>query len=116
MTLLLAITVGCLYACALFMILRRSLVKLIFGLSLLSHGTNLLIFTAGGLTRGHPPLIPADATTITPPYADPIAQSLILTAIVISFAVLAFAVVLLYRVYQTIGTENMDMLRAPDRK
>jgi multicomponent Na+:H+ antiporter subunit C len=114
MTLLLALTVGCLYAAALFMMLRRSIVKLIFGLALLSHGTNLLIFTAGGLTRGHPPLIPEGATTLQQPYADPIAQALILTAIVISFAVLAFAVVLLYRVYQTIGTDNMDMLRAPD--
>ena len=114
MTLLLAIVVGCLYASALFMMLRRSIVKLIFGLVLLGHGTNLLIFTAGGLTRGHPPLIPGDKVTITQPYADPVAQALILTAIVISFAVLAFAVVLLYRVYQTIGTENMDKLRAAD--
>lgn len=114
MTLLLAIVVGFLYASALFMMLRRSIVKLIFGLVLLGHGTNLLIFTAGGLTRGHPPLIPAGKVTIEQPYADPVAQALILTAIVISFAVLAFAVVLLYRVYQTIGTENMDKLRAAD--
>lgn len=114
MTILLAIVVGGLYAAALFMILRRSIVKLVFGLVLLSHATNLLIFTSGGLTRGRPPLIPADQTTISQPYADPIAQALILTAIVISFAVLAFAVVLLYRVYQTIGSEDMDKLRAAD--
>lgn len=114
MTLLLAIVVGGLYAAGLFMILRRSIVKLVFGLSLLSHGTNLLIFTSGGLTRGRPPLIPEGQTTLEQPYADPIAQALILTAIVISFAVLAFSVVLLYRVHQTIGTEDMDKLRAPD--
>jgi multicomponent Na+:H+ antiporter subunit C len=114
MTLLMAIVVGGLYATGLFMILRRSIVKLVFGLSLLSHGTNLLIFTAGGLTRGRPPLIPDGQMTIEQPYADPISQALILTAIVISFAVLAFSVVLLYRVYQTIGTEDMDSLRAPD--
>jgi len=114
MTLLLAIVVGGLYATGLFMILRRSIVKLVFGLALLSHGTNLLIFTSGGLTRGRPPLIPVGQTTIEQPYADPIAQALILTAIVISFAVLAFSVVLLYRVYQTIGTEDMDKLRASD--
>ena len=91
MIILLAIVAGGLYATALFMLLRRSIVKLVFGLVLLSHGTNLLIFTSGGLTRGKPPLIPAGQTTLEPPYADPVAQALILTAIVISFAVLAFA-------------------------
>ena len=51
MATLLAIVVGCLYAAGIYMMLRRSLFKLILGLVLLSHGANLLIFTVGGLTR-----------------------------------------------------------------
>lgn len=114
MVMLLAIVVGGLYAAGMFMILRRSIVKLVFGLILMGHGTNLLIFTSGGLVRGKPPLIALGEETLQEPYADPIAQALVLTAIVISFAVVAFAVVLLYRVYQTIGTDDMDQMRATD--
>ncbi len=46
--------------------------------------------------------------------ADPLPQALILTAIVISFAVLAFALVLIYRTYQTLGTDDLDELKATD--
>jgi multicomponent Na+:H+ antiporter subunit C len=96
------------------MMMRRSLVKLIIGLILLSHAANLLIFTAGGLTRARPPLIPAGALQPVGPYADPLPQALILTAIVISFGVLAFAVVLLHRTHQVTGTEDLDDLRTTD--
>ena len=54
-----AFVIGGLYAAGLYMMMRRSIVKLIIGLSLLSHAANLLIFTVGGLTRGRPPLIAA---------------------------------------------------------
>lgn len=107
----LALVIGGLYAAGLFMILRRSITKLVFGLILISHGTNLLIFVSAGLTRGHPPLIPEGELTLEAPYADPLAQALILTAIVISFAVVAFTAILLYRVYNTIGTDDMDRIR-----
>ena len=59
---LLAIIVGCLNAAGIYMMLRRSLFKLVLGLVLLSLGANLLIFTVGGLTRGRPPVVPAGAT------------------------------------------------------
>ena len=58
MATLLAILIGCLYAAGVYLMLRRSLFKLILGLVLLSHGANLLIFTAAGLTRAQPPLVP----------------------------------------------------------
>lgn len=112
MTLLLAIVVGGLYASGLFLMLRRSIVKLAFGLVLLGHGTNLLIFTAGGVVRGSPPLIPKGGGPLEAAPADPVAQALILTAIVISFAVVAFAVVLLYRVHRTLGTDDIDFLES----
>jgi len=106
----LAITIGCLYAAGVYMMLRRSLFKLILGLILLSHGANLLIFAAAGLTRAVPPIIPADEATLVQPAADPLPQALILTAIVISFGVAAFALVLFHRTFQAIGTDDPDAM------
>ena len=111
---LLAIVVGGLFAAGLYLILRRSIVKLIFGLVLLGHAANLLIFTAGGLVRARPPLIPEGELVLGAPFADPVPQALILTAIVISFAVIAFAAVLIKRVYRTVGSGDVDELKATD--
>lgn len=97
------------------MMLRRSLVKLILGLALLGNAANLLIFTAGGLTRAEPPLVPPGAAQPTGPFADPLPQAMILTAIVIGFGVLAFALVLAYRAYQTVGSEDLDAMKGTDR-
>ncbi len=114
MSTLLAIVTGCLYAAGIYMMLRRSLFKLILGLSFLSHGANLMIFTVGGLTRGAPPIIATDATVPSAPIADPLPQSLILTAIVIGFAVTAFSLVLFHRANQTFGTDDPDDLKVHD--
>ncbi|MCS6772235.1 MAG: Na+/H+ antiporter subunit C [Kiritimatiellae bacterium] len=111
---LLAAVIGVLYGAGVYLMQRRNMVKFLIGLALLSHGANLLIFTAGGLTRGAPPLIPEHAGTPTSPHADPLPQALILTAIVISFAVLAFALVLFLRAYQTTGTDDLNDLRSTD--
>jgi multicomponent Na+:H+ antiporter subunit C len=110
----LALVIGWLYAAGIYMILRRSLTKLIIGLGLLSHGANLLIFTAGGLTRAHPPIVRAGATRPADSSADPLPQALILTAIVISFGVTAFALVLFHRAYEAVGTDDLDNLKATD--
>lgn len=110
----LAIVIGCLYSAGIYMILRRSLTKLIIGFGLLSHGANLLIFTAGGLTRAHPPIVPVGATKVAGEIADPLPQALILTAIVISFSVTAFALVLFHRVYEEVHTDDPDDLKATD--
>ena len=112
---LLSLTVGGLYAAAIYMMLRRSIAKFIIGLVLLGHATHLLIFTIGRPVRNAPPLIPADATQLTGTFADPLPQALILTAIVISFGVQAFALVLVKRVYQTHGADDLDQLRTTDR-
>lgn len=111
----LAVVVGALYAAGLYLMMRRSIAKLIIGLALLSHAANLLIFTAGGLVRAGVPVIPEDAAIPTDLIADPLPQALILTAIVINFGVMAFAVVLVYRTWQTVGTEDLDAMRATDQ-
>lgn len=110
MEVLLALASGVLYAAGVFLMLRRRLAQLIIGLGLLSNGTNLLIFTAGGLTRGRPPVVAEGATRLMPPFADPVPQALVLTAIVIGFGLLAFSLVLAHRVHVTAGTDDVDQV------
>ena len=107
----LAIVVGGLYAISFYLMLRRSMVKLILGLMLFAQAVNLLIFTASGLTRGQPPIIAPGATTLPPVYADPLPQALILTAIVISFGVLAFSLALTRRAHAGLQTDDLDQLQ-----
>jgi multicomponent Na+:H+ antiporter subunit C len=105
---LLALASGVLYASGIYLMLRRRLAQLIIGLGLLSNGTNLLIFTAGGLTRARPPVVPDGAAALAQPYADPVPQALVLTAIVIGFGLLAFSLVLAHRVHASVGTDDVD--------
>lgn len=111
MTIVLAFVTGALYAAGLYMMMRRSIVKLIMGLLLLSYATNLLIFTVGGLTRAAPPLVLEGMTAPPTPVADPVPQALILTAIVIGFGVLAFSVVLIEQTHRSVGTDDSNNLR-----
>ena len=113
MELLLAIVAGVLYAAGLYLMLRRRLAQLIIGLGLLSNGSNVLILAAAGVTRAKPPLISAAATRADQ-FADPVPQSLILTAIVIGFGVLAFSLVLAHRVHASAGSDDIDTI-GPDR-
>ncbi len=110
MELLLAIVIGILYAAGIYMMLRRSLVKLIIGLILLGNGANMLIFLLGRISKGSPPIIPESSSVFIEAYADPIPQALILTAIVISFGLQAFAIVLMKRVYHVVGTDDLDKI------
>jgi multicomponent Na+:H+ antiporter subunit C len=111
----LAFVIGILYAAGIYMIMRRSIVKLILGLSLLGHASNLLIFTVGRLSRGKAALIPEGAETLTGNFADPLPQALILTAIVIGFGVQAFAIVLIRRAYQVVDADDFDELSTASR-
>jgi len=110
MELLLAITIGLLYASGIYMMLRRSMVKLIIGIILIGNGVNFLIFVLGRITKGSTPIIPADSNTFIEAYADPVPQALILTAIVISFGLQAFAIVLIKRVYKVVETDDIDQI------
>jgi multicomponent Na+:H+ antiporter subunit C len=114
MEIVLAVVTGGLYAAGLYLMLRRSVVRLVLGLSLISHAANLLIFSAAGMTRARPPIVPEGALVPDPPFADPVPQALILTSIVLGFAILAFAMVLVKRAYQTVGTDDLDAMRSTD--
>jgi multicomponent Na+:H+ antiporter subunit C len=107
MEILMSIAVGLLFMAATYLMLSRSLLRIIIGTGLLSHGAHLLLLTMGGLKRGTVPLLGEKASS----YTDALPQALILTAIVISFGVTSFLLVLAYRAYQELGTDDMDKLR-----
>jgi multicomponent Na+:H+ antiporter subunit C len=110
MEILMAFVIGILFTCAIYLILSKSILRIIIGTGLLSHGAHLLILTMGGLKGGNAPILGEEAAA----YTDPLPQALILTAIVISFGVTAFFLVLAYRAYQELGTDNMDELRGTE--
>ncbi|MEL6188308.1 MAG: NADH-quinone oxidoreductase subunit K, partial [Myxococcota bacterium] len=82
------------------------------GFMLISNAINLLIFVAGRFTRGEPPIVHGAAHGV---YANPLPQALILTAIVISFGITAFAFSLTYRVFKSLGTLDTDSLVEVER-
>lgn len=114
MEFLLAMVTGLLYAAGLYMMLRRSLVKLIIGLILIGNGANMLIFLLGRITKGLPPIIPEESKVFLELYADPVPQALILTAIVISFGLQSFAIVLIKRAYKVVKTDDLDQMNSTD--
>src|SRR5690606_2134703 len=116
MELLLVASIGFLYAAGVYLILKRSMVRLLLGIVLLGNGTNILIFLLGNITKGEPPVISSGLDTLGEVYADPIPQALILTAIVISFGLTSFAIVLLKRVYAMINTDDLDNLNTPEEE
>lgn len=110
MEIVIAVVVGVLFATGTYMILRRSIVKLIVGLGLLGHGANLLLFAMGSLRRGESPILDSGHAV-----ANPVPQALILTAIVIGFGVSAFALTLAYRASNATGHDDLDELQTTDR-
>ncbi len=114
MEILAAIVVGGLFGSGVYLLMSRSPVRLIIGLVLLSNAINLLIFVAAGLFRGKAPLIAPGSLRIVEATADPLPQALILTAIVISFGVLAFALVLFSRTFKSTEATSLDEMKTTD--
>lgn len=110
MEILMSVVIGIIIMCAVYLILSKSLLRIIIGTGLLSHGVHLLLITMGGLPKGEeaPPLLGEHSVK---GYIDPLPPALILTAIVISFGVTAFFLVLAYRAYQELGTDDMERMR-----
>ena len=98
---------GILIASATYLILSKSVLRIIIGISILSHGVHLMILTMGQLKRGNVPVLDEAVSN----YTDPLPQALILTAIVISFALTAFSLVLLLRNYKELGTDNTEDMK-----
>lgn len=103
MNLLSAILISVLFSGAVYLILQRGFVRILFGFSLLTHATNLLVLAVSGDPTGK---ISPIVIKLTDPYVDPLPQALILTAIVIGFGVSAYLVVLLYRLFRDNNTTD----------
>ncbi|NGW90333.1 Na(+)/H(+) antiporter subunit C [Staphylococcus aureus] len=99
---------GILTAISVYLVLSKSLIRIVMGTTLLTHAANLFLITmGGGLKHGTVPIYEANVKS----YVDPIPQALILTAIVIAFATTAFFLVLAFRTYKELGTDNVESMK-----
>jgi multicomponent Na+:H+ antiporter subunit C len=110
---LLAILIGMLWSAALYLLLRKHVIRILLGVMILGHAANLFIFVVGSLPelrRGAPALLEEGKTVASMP-ADPLPQALLLTAIVINLGIIAFAVVLLRRWHELSGNDDFEETR-----
>jgi Multisubunit Na+/H+ antiporter, MnhC subunit len=114
MDFVLAGLVGLFIALGVYLLLSRSIIRMLLGMVILGNGINLLIFTAGRLTREVAPIVPGGLEQPAGPIANPLPQALILTAIVIGFAMFSFLLVLAFRAYQTLDADNTDTMRVAE--
>ncbi|GEK32962.1 Na(+)/H(+) antiporter subunit C [Kurthia sibirica] len=104
--------IGVLVVVATYLLLSKNIIRIILGTALLSHAVHLLILTIGEVKKGDVPLLKE-----TPgPYTDALPQALILTAIVISFGVTSFILVLAYRAYAQNKTDDMEEMRGDEHE
>ncbi|WP_406662228.1 NADH-quinone oxidoreductase subunit K [Methanolobus sp. ZRKC3] len=132
---MLSITIALLFGIGTFMLLRKDLIKVVIGITILSHAANLLIISSGVNNDGIAPIIASESAQhssgiiftddlvngilapIVPEgtkmlYVDPMVQALTLTAIVISLATTAFLLILSYRIYKEHGTTDISKVRS----
>ncbi|MFQ3661054.1 MAG: NADH-quinone oxidoreductase subunit K [Chloroflexaceae bacterium] len=115
MNLIISLVIGTLFAGGIYLVLRRSVVKLILGLVLLSHGAHLLLFLMGDrLVKARTPFVSAETGVAPADSADPLIQALILTAIVISLGLLTFVMALAYRTDQAVGSDDLNAMTSTD--
>jgi len=114
MELPIAILIGFLAAAGVYLLLDRNLFRILIGLALLAQAANMVVFAAAGLGDGSHAVIAKDATVLPAGHPDPLAQALVLTAIVISFGVLAFCLTLLKKTHHRSGDADIRSLDKPD--
>lgn len=108
---LMIILSGVLVTVATYLLLSKSITRVILGTAILSHAAHILLMAMGGFHNNSVPIIGEKSAA----FADALPQALILTSIVISFCVTAFFLVLAYRTYQELGTDNLEQLRGNKR-
>ena len=109
-----AVLAGLYFGIAIYLMLSSHIIRMLLGVALLGNGVNLTIFTVGRITREIPPIIGADAVVPMSDIANPLPQALVLTAIVISFSFFAFLLVLAFRTYQELSTDDTNDMRAAE--
>ncbi|GAB1406880.1 Na+/H+ antiporter subunit C [Thermomonas brevis] len=115
MELAMASAIGILTGAGVYLLLRARSFDVILGLTLLSYATNLLIFSAGGLVIGKPPVLRDGVAHTLAHHTDPLPQALVLTAIVIAFAMTAVSIVLAIRSRGDLGSDHVDGGEAEQR-
>jgi multicomponent Na+:H+ antiporter subunit C len=110
-SLLYAFVAAGLFGCGLYMTLSRHVVRMVLGLSLLTTAVNLALFQAGRIRTAQPPIIAEGAERLGES-ADPLPQALVLTAIVIGFALTVVLAALVLRAWRAQGTLRSDELRS----
>ncbi len=113
MTWAVALAVFASLASGTYLLLSRDLLRCVLGLALLGNGANLALFAAGRLGPDQPPVVPLGEAALAGA-ANPLPQALVLTAIVIGFALLCFSLVLVLRLIQRAGTDDALELRAAE--
>lgn len=108
MSLIYAFAISAQMGAGVYLLLSRHVMRILFGVVLLSTAANLLIFVAGGLQYTAPPVIQQGAQMLGEGAANPLPQALILTAIVIGFALVAFAAALVLKAYYALGSVFTD--------
>lgn len=107
MEIVLALAIGVLIASGVWLLFRPRTFQVVIGLSLISYGINLFIFSVGGARIGAPPVLDPAVRDVAA-YADPVPQALVLTAIVINFAMTALFLVVLLASRGLTGTDHVD--------
>lgn len=107
MEIVLALAIGVLIASGVWLLFRPRTFQVVIGLSLISYGVNLFIFSVGGVRIGAPPVLDPAVRDVAA-YADPVPQALVLTAIVINFAMTALFLVVLLASRGLTGTDYVD--------
>ncbi len=104
-TIVLPVMIGGLYAAGVYLLLDRSLTRVLLGFLLMGNATNLLVLSTGGPAGSAPILGYAEPEDMT----DPLPQALILTAIVITFGIAAFVLAIIYRSWRLVRQENVGV-------
>lgn len=110
MTALIAFTIFCTVTAGLYLALSRDVFRCVIGLALLGAAANLVLFAAGRLGSPLPAVVPMGDQALTDA-ANPLPQALVLTAIVIGFALVCYSLVLLLRLMRDTGTDDALALR-----
>lgn len=111
MTLVFSLAIASLFAAGAYLMLKRDLIRLIAGMVMIGNAANLFIM-ASALQRGRAAILPSDGK----PMADPLVQAMVLTAIVISFATAALALVVVYRVYTSHLSVDISEISAAEEE
>ncbi len=104
---------GVMVGAAAYLLMSRNLLRMLLGLLVLSNAANLSIFINGRMDSSQPPIVPAGETVLSIG-ANPLPQALILTAIVISFALVVYTMVLFHHANRSLGTMDPEAMRVAE--